>query len=86
MRLLLDSHVALWWFTDSLPDLAPRLRASDLHELPISWTHGEECARLPLHHKDPFDRMLIAQARCEGLTLVTHDKDIQKYDVPLLVV
>lgn len=71
---------------DSLPDLAPRLRASDLRELPISWAHSEECARLPLHHKDPFDRMLVAQARCEGLTLITRDRMIQKYDVPLLVV
>jgi PIN domain nuclease of toxin-antitoxin system len=39
-------------------------------------------ATLPDHHKDPFDRMLIAHALCEGLTLVTCDSDIRKYDVP----
>lgn len=39
-------------------------------------------ATLPDHHKDPFDRMLIAHALCEGSTLVTCDTDIRKYDVP----
>ncbi|GIM89302.1 hypothetical protein Ato02nite_010950 [Paractinoplanes toevensis] len=39
-----------------------------------------------MHHRDPFDRMLIAQAQTEGLTLVTRDADIQKYDVPILAV
>lgn len=48
--------------------------------------HAMTAGALPAHHKDPFDRMLIAQARCEGLTLVTHDTQIQKYDVELLVV
>jgi PIN domain nuclease of toxin-antitoxin system len=39
-----------------------------------------------LIHRDPFDRMLVAQAQCEGLTLVTRDGEIQKYDVSLLYV
>jgi PIN domain nuclease of toxin-antitoxin system len=42
--------------------------------------------RLPVHHRDPFDRMLVAQAKVEGPTLVTRDADIRKYDVDLLVV
>ena len=40
----------------------------------------------PLHHKDPFDRMLVAQAQTEGLTLVTRDKNIPLYDVPVMAV
>lgn len=39
-------------------------------------------AKLPDHHKDPFDRMLVAHALFEGMTLVTCDTDIRKYDVP----
>jgi PIN domain nuclease of toxin-antitoxin system len=41
---------------------------------------------LPAHHSDPFDRMLIAQAKIESLTLITHDASLREYDVPLLVV
>jgi len=52
-----------------------------LTELPIQGYHGIEAAHLPLHHRDPFDRMLIAQARLDGLTLITHDKTIRLYDV-----
>ena len=37
-----------------------------------------------MHHRDPFDRMLVAQARIGGLTLVTRDQDIAKYDVPVV--
>ena len=53
-------------------------------ELPITGQHAELAARLPEHHKDPFDRMLIAQAKLEGLTLVTADSAIYAYDVTLL--
>jgi PIN domain nuclease of toxin-antitoxin system len=42
--------------------------------------------QLPRHHVDPFDRMLIAQAFAEGLTVVTHDKRFTAYDVPTLAV
>lgn len=41
--------------------------------LPIAWAHAEAAAALPPHHADPFDRMLIAQARCEGLQLASSD-------------
>jgi PIN domain nuclease of toxin-antitoxin system len=54
--------------------------------LAISLTHVVTAVRLPLIHRDPFDRMLVAQARCEGLTLVTHDCDVQKYDVDIMAV
>ena len=52
--------------------------------LPISWTHAEVAAALPPHHSDPFDRMLIAQARCEGLRLASSDTKLRAYDVDLL--
>lgn len=53
--------------------------------LPISWTHAEAAAALPAHHTDPFDRMLIAQARCEGLRLASSDAKLKAYDVDLVV-
>lgn len=52
--------------------------------LPISWTHAEAAAALPLHHTDPFDRMLVAQARCEGLRLASADSRLKAYDVDLI--
>jgi PIN domain nuclease of toxin-antitoxin system len=52
--------------------------------LPISIAHGVAAGRLPRHHDDPFDRMLIAQAFGEGLTIVTHDKRFSHYNVALL--
>lgn len=53
-------------------------------ELPVRARHGIEAGRLPRHHGDPFDRLLIAQARLEGLRLVTSDGQMKKYDVDLL--
>jgi PIN domain nuclease of toxin-antitoxin system len=52
---------------------------------PLSMTmqHALEAGALPRHHDDPFDRMLIAQARQDGLTLVTLDRQIARYDVPI---
>ncbi|MGR3742610.1 MAG: type II toxin-antitoxin system VapC family toxin [Pseudooceanicola nanhaiensis] len=52
--------------------------------LPISWTHAEAAASLPPHHADPFDRMLIAQARCEGLALASSDEKFAPYEVTLV--
>ncbi|MEV7624604.1 type II toxin-antitoxin system VapC family toxin [Actinoplanes sp. NPDC089786] len=67
------------------PDLPERLRDCDLQHLAINAEHSIAAGRLPLHHRDPFARMLVAQAQTEGLTLVTRDAEIQKYDVPILV-
>jgi PIN domain nuclease of toxin-antitoxin system len=53
-------------------------------ELPVSHRHAVTAARLPAIHGDPFDRMLVAQARCEELTLVTRDADIHRYEIPIL--
>ena len=121
-RLLLDTHVFLWWRSDSrklraaarraiavadvvfvsaataweaaLKIALGRLRVPDTIEagvvdsgfekLPIALPHAEAAARLPPHHADPFDRMLVAQAQIEGLTLVTHDRRLGRYEVELL--
>jgi PIN domain nuclease of toxin-antitoxin system len=49
--------------------------------LPISADHAIAATALPLHHRDPFDRMLIGQALVEGLTVMTRDRDFGAYDV-----
>ena len=52
--------------------------------LPITWSHAEAAAALPGHHNDPFDRMLIAQAQLEGLTILSSDAKFAAYDVELI--
>ncbi len=52
----------------------------------MTHAHAIAAGRLPVHHRDPFDRMLIAQASLEGLTLASRDTNFQRYDVDLLVV
>ena len=122
MRLLLDTHVFLWWRDDSrklrpharqaiaeaqlvfvsaataweaaikaalgrlqIPDtIEAGVVDSGFEKLPISFSHAESAARLPPHHADPFDRMLVAQARAEGLTLVTHDRWLAPYEIEIL--
>ncbi len=65
-------------------DFAKRVVEQSMIELPLTVRHGLAMKNLPLHHRDPFDRMLIAQARCEGLTIVTSDRAFAAYDVPIL--
>ena len=122
MRLLVDSHVALWWleahpslgqtcrrsieradqvfFSAVTPwelgikkalgkisfpaRLTDRLEAEGFEALSISARHAEHAAALPPHHRDPFDRMLVAQAQLESLALVTADRVLQPYDVNLI--
>jgi PIN domain nuclease of toxin-antitoxin system len=122
MRLLIDSHVALWWLSDdtqlgpnsrdhlrtadevrfsavtpwelgikrslgklSYPDgLAESLTAAGFSELRISAAHAEVATALPMHHRDPFDRMLVAQAQLESLALVTADGALGPYDIARL--
>lgn len=121
MRLLLDTHVLLWWFEDdsrlgdlhrvlvtdvnnhlylsavSLAEIAiksavGKLKASvteiedaasrqGFMSLPFVAPHARRLAELPLLHRDPFDRMLVAQAQEEGLTLLTGDEAMAHYDV-----
>jgi len=60
------------------------IEASGFHVLPIAFLHADRVASLPRHHGDPFDRMLIAQAQVERLTLVTADPHLKPYDVPIV--
>ena len=71
---------------DKPADLPERIRDSGFRHLNINAEHGIVAGRLPLIHRDPFDRMLIAQAQVEHLTLVTRDAEIPKYDVDVLAV
>lgn len=122
MRLLLDSHVLLWWLFDEpmahdtrraieslsndvavstatvweieIKRSAGRLTApDDLVEsltqagctlMPTLPEDAVTAARLPRHHGDPFDRMLVAQAGANGLTLVSRDERLRVYGVPVL--
>lgn len=122
MKLLLDTHIFIWWqqnnrklgstarqaITDAdtvwvsaasaweasikvalgkLQIPGPFLHgvmANGFTPLPIGFEHADMVARLPAHHADPFDRMLIAQAIVEGATIVTHDPFFKGYAVPLL--
>lgn len=61
--------------------LAQALQESGFEPLLINLEHAELAGQLPRHHDDPFDRMLVAQARVEGLTLVSRDERVAKYDV-----
>jgi PIN domain nuclease of toxin-antitoxin system len=65
-------------------DLERQVGDGGFAPLPISIAHGLAAGRLPRHHDDPFDRMLIAQAFGEGLTIVTHDRRFSEYKVALL--
>jgi len=121
LRLLLDTHVFLWWWSgDAKLSTATRhsiSRAEEVFvsaasaweiviklalgklrfqgtirgaieecqftELAVTTHHAEAVRELPPHHTDPFDRMLIAQARVEALTIVTHDKVFEVYPVAI---
>jgi PIN domain nuclease of toxin-antitoxin system len=118
VRLLLDTHVFLWWCADDPRLAVPErqairsgtndvfLSAASVWEmaikqtlgrlklpeppsaavarlgiarLPIAFEHAEATLALPPLHRDPFDRLLVAQARIEGLTLVTRDPQVRSY-------
>ncbi|MGH3680558.1 MAG: type II toxin-antitoxin system VapC family toxin [Natronosporangium sp.] len=120
MRLLLDTHVVLWWLDDRpalgakarelisvgendvfvsaitaaeiaikssigklrVPgDFEQQLDRNEFAPLPLRLHHGLAVEALPLHHRDPFDRLLIAQAQCEELVVMTGDRAFAAYDV-----
>ncbi|MDE0675579.1 MAG: type II toxin-antitoxin system VapC family toxin [Acidimicrobiia bacterium] len=124
-RLLLDTHVVLWWLSDDqrLDEGARRLIANPANHAAVSaasvWEmaikssigklsapdgvekailacgfaplaitieHAARVGELPLHHRDPFDRMLIAQAQLEGLELLTADGRLGEYSVRVVVI
>jgi PIN domain nuclease of toxin-antitoxin system len=66
---------------DVPPDLVEHLGEMGLSVLGLTVAHAMAVAGLPLHHRDPFDRLLIAQAGIEGLTLLSADRRIMAYDI-----
>jgi PIN domain nuclease of toxin-antitoxin system len=88
------SPVSLWEITIKQgagklagpPDLTERVRDMGFRELPVTHAHAIAAGRLPPHHRDPFDRMLVAQALTEGLTLASRDASMVLYDVDVLKV
>ncbi len=122
MKLLIDTHAAIWWLAGDRrltqraraaiadagaqavvsvasvweasikrsagqlrgPDLAVALSAAGLPFLHIDEHHAKVAGELPLVHRDPFDRMLVAQASVERLSIVTADPQIAKYDVSVI--
>ena len=65
--------------------IQPRLTRDGIESLPIEHRHVCRVAELPDHHRDPFDRLLVAVAQLESLTLVTTDPAFEHYDVQLLM-
>lgn len=123
MKLLLDTHAALWWLAgdarvganadrelsddtnrvllsaavvwevaikralrklNAPPDLAATLVGAGAHPLPITLDHAAAVESLPWHHRDPFDRMLVAQALTEGAAIVSRDDGLRQYGVTLV--
>ena len=62
-------------------DLETQIETHNFQPLPIKITHGIAVGKLPWHHKDPFDRIIIAQAICESMTIITRDKKFNYYNV-----
>lgn len=63
-------------------DLA--MMINNIRWLPVEQAHCLELLTLPRHHRDPFDRLLIAQARAEGLSVLSADPNFGRYDVPVV--
>lgn len=123
MKVLLDTHMLLWWLSDDrrLPtpvadvvadgsvdvavsaatvweigikralgklrapaDLLEQIREQQFTPWPITLEDGAAAAELPRHHEDPFDRVIIAQARLRSATLASVDRRFGAYGVPLL--
>lgn len=66
------------------PDLEALIDSAGFPDLPFNAQHARAAGGLPLHHRDPFDRALVAQAQVEGLVLVTADARLSSYEVALL--
>lgn len=86
-------EIALKWALGklALPDppdvyVPRRVQSSGVTTLPVEHSHALAVARLPMHHSDPFDRLLVAQARVERLRLVTVDPAFATYDVDVVQV
>lgn len=76
--------VALKKLSAKPPDIFQEVGSLGFEELPVFSRHTLRLLELKAHHRDPFDRMLVAQALEEGLTLISHDPALSRYDVPIL--
>lgn len=124
MKLLLDTHILLWWLDDPMrisqesrdaisvktndvlvsavviweigikqglaklkirPDLFDCIRQSGFAHLDVTHHHAWKVRDLPPCHRDPFDRMLVAQCMVEQATLVTRDDAVRQYGIPILL-
>ena len=65
-------------------DLVEQINAKNFQPLAITIEQALAVEKLPMHHQDPFDRILIAQAQCLNLTIVTRDRKFNFYDVDLI--
>lgn len=63
------------------PDFRRRLEENGFTILPVEFTHGARVLNLPWYHRDPFDRLLVAQAQLEHLTLISHDSQLDSYGI-----
>jgi PIN domain nuclease of toxin-antitoxin system len=123
LKLLLDTHAALWWLSDDRrfgddaarsvtddanqvllsaavvwevavkrslgmldapEDFMPALLDAGAQALPVDLAHAAAVEDLPWHHRDPFDRMLVAQASVEGAAIVSRDEALRPYGVQLV--
>ena len=75
-KLRVPSDLSTW--------LPTEISVAQFTHLPITLPHALAVERLPRHHADPFDRLLIAQAKVEALTIVTGDSLFERYDVPIV--
>ena len=66
------------------PFLEEQIQRNAFLLLPVKLEHAVSVSRLPAHHRDPFDRLLVAQAAVESMTLVSRDPQLRKYDAPIL--
>jgi PIN domain nuclease of toxin-antitoxin system len=66
------------------PDFYQTIKTQGFELLPIHPDHAYAVGGLPHHHRDPFDRMIIAQAKHEGLCVLTHDRIFKEYDIAIL--
>ena len=69
---------------DAPDNLLEQLERSGVDMLPITARHADRVGKLPLHHRDPFDRLLVAQAKIEGLSLITADGQLSRYGIKIV--